>query len=163
MRVRTALVAAVVVVFIGSAASAATTAAEPAGTKCTVEVNLTASPGLSQEAGSGTYHTGGETGKMQCADGRSGTYGNDGRYGTGKPSTCSSGGDGWGVASFTLNGANVRDTYTIVFPGMNKGTLQGTFDGERYSGTWTFTPTEGDCVTKPMTKGTLKVDGTLKG
>ncbi len=163
MRVRSTLIATLVVVFIGSAATAPATAAEQASTKCTVEVVLVASPGLSQEPGSGAYHTGGETGKMSCADGRSGTYGTDGRYGTNKAATCSSGGEGWGVNSFTLDGTNVRDTYTIVFPGMSQGTLQGTFDGERISGSWTFTPTEGDCVTKPMSKGTLKIEGTLKG
>jgi len=163
MRVKITLIAALVSVFIGSAAVAPSSAAEPASTKCTVEVTLVATPGLSQQAGSGTYHTGGETGKMSCADGRNGTYGNDGRYGTKNAATCSSGGEGWGVASYTLGGATVKDTYTIVFPGMSQGTLQGTFDGEHYSGSWKFTPTGGDCVTKPMTKGTLRIDGTLKG
>ena len=163
MRVRTTLVATLAVMFVGSAATAATTAAAPADTKCTVEVLVGVSPGLSQEPSSGRYHTGGETGTMHCADGRSGTYGTDGRYGTEKAATCSSGGEGWGVQSYTLDGANVRDTYTIVFPGMSQGTVQGTFDGERFSGTWTFSPTEGDCVTKPMSKGTLKVEGILKG
>ena len=163
MRIRTTLVATLVVVFTGLAAPAPATAAEPAGTTCTVEVALVASPGLSQEASSGPYHTGGETGTMKCADGRSGTYGTDGRYGTGNAATCSSGGQGWGVSSITLDGTNLKDTYTVVFPGMSQGTLQGTVDGERYSGTWTLTPTEGDCVTKPLSKGTLKIEGTLKG
>jgi hypothetical protein len=163
MRIRTTLVATLVLMFAGSGATATTTAAGQADTKCTVEVIIGVSPGLSQEASSGPYHTDGETGRMRCADGRSGTYGTDGRYGTEQPATCSSGGEGWGVNSYTLDGANVRDTYTIVFPGMSQGTLQGSFDGERFSGTWTFSPTEGDCVTKPMSRGTLKIDGTLKG
>jgi hypothetical protein len=41
--------------------------------------------------------------------------------------------------------------------------FSGSFDSEHYSGTFTFTPTEGDCVTAPVTKADVKTDGVIKG
>ncbi len=131
------------------------------GTHCTAEVVLTLAPGLSEQPGPGTFHSDGENGTISCDDGTTGTFGGDGRYGEQKPVTCSSGGDAWGVQSITVNEKTIKNTVTIDFGGISSGFLSGTFDGERYSGTFTYTPTEGDCFTQPNTKGTVRLDGTL--
>lgn len=155
----------ITVLFVGSIASAGAalpTAAQQQGTRCTFEVVVSLSPGLSQQPSSGPYHTGGETGTIKCVDGRSGTFGSDGRYGTKEPVTCTSGGEGWGVSSFTMNNVNVKDSATIKFAGMSQGTTSGKFEGERLSGSYTYTPIDGDCFNKPLTKGTVRAEAILK-
>lgn len=136
-------------------------AAAQQGTRCTAEFEVTLSPGIGSEPVSGVFHTGGETGTFDCG-GRTGTAGVDGRYGTKDPDTCTSGGEGWVVQSFTIQGENIKNTATFEFGGLSGGFVSGTFDGERYSGTFTFTPTEGNCVTEPATKGAVRLDGTLR-
>jgi len=162
MRAIRTLIAIVFVGSIAATAAASPTAAQQQGTRCTIEFKLTASPGLSQQPSSGPFHTGGETGTIKCVDGRSGTFGSDGRYGTKDPATCTSGGEGWAVASFTIGNVNVKDTETVTFVGMSQGSLSGKFEGEKLSGNFTFTPTEGDCVNKPLAKGTIRADAVLK-
>jgi hypothetical protein len=162
MRTVRTLSALFVVAFMVSAGAASPTAAQQQGTRCVAEFSMVLSPGLSEKASAGAFHSGGETGTITCADGRKGTYGTDGRYGTKNPSTCSSGGEGWGVSSFTIKNANVKNTYTITFAGVSQGTVQGTIQGETFSGSFTFTPTEGDCFTKPMSKGTVRAEGILQ-
>jgi hypothetical protein len=108
-------------------------------------------------------HTGGESGKLDCGSGGTGTIGIDGRYGTGDPVTCASGGEGWGVFSYTYGGKTIKDTLTFDFGGISGGVVSGRIFGEHYSGTFTSTPTEGDCVTAPVTKADVKTDGIIKG
>lgn len=67
------------------------------------------------------------------------------------------------VHSFTFQGGeNVKNTATFTFGGLSGGFLNGTIEGERLSGTFRFTPTEGDCFTTPVTKGSARIEGTLK-
>ncbi len=131
---------------------------------CTAEYSVTLSPGLGPEPVSdGVFHSAGETGTIDCGSGGTGTIGIDGRYATGGPATCTSGGEGWGVFSYTLGGKTIKDTFTSDFGGISGGYLSGKFVGERFSGTYTLTPTEGDCVTAPVTRADIRTDGTMKG
>ena len=131
------------------------------GEHCTAEFSIGLDPGIGSEPSSGTFHSEGESGTITCDGGGKGTAGVDGRYGTKDGDSCSAGGEGWGVQSFTLGGENIKNTITFEFGGLKGGLVNGTFDGERFSGTFTFTPTAGDCVTSPTTAGDVKLDGTL--
>lgn len=131
---------------------------------CQGAYTLTLSPGLGSEPVSdGVFHSGGESGKLDCGSGGTGTIGIDGRYGTGDPVTCTSGGEGWGVFSYTYGGKTIKDTLTFTFGGFSGGVISGKFVGERYSGTFTSTPIDGDCVTAPVTRADVRTDGTMKG
>ena len=130
------------------------------GIPCTADYEVSLSPGFGSEPVSGAFHSDGESGTIDC-QGRTGTFGGDGRYGTEEPVTCTSGGDGWGVNSFTLDGETIKNTFTMDFGGISSGLVTGRFQGERMSGTFTFTPTEGDCLKNPATKGRVRIDGTL--
>jgi hypothetical protein len=135
-------------------------AAQQAGTRCTADYVVNLSPGLGSEPTSGVFHSDGESGTIDC-QGRRGTFGGDGRYGTKGPVTCTSGGEGWGVLSFTMDGKTIKNTFTMEFGGISGGLASGTFEGERLSGTFTFTPVEGDCVTKPAVSGRVQIEGLL--
>ncbi len=139
------------------------TAEAQQGTHCTAEFVIGLDPGFGSEPTSGVFHSGGETGTITCDGGGKGTAGVDGRYGTKDPDSCSTGGEGWGVQSFTIGSDNIKNTITIEFGGLSGGLVNGKFEGERFSGTFTFTPTKGDCVTGPVTEGTVKLDGTMTG
>ena len=65
--------------------------------------------------------------------------------------------------SYTFDGKTVKDTFTFEFGGIAGGIVTGTYEGERYSGTFTATPIEGDCVSAPATKARVQLDGVLKG
>lgn len=41
------------------------------------------------------------------------------------------------------------------------GVVSGTFTGDRFSGTFEFTPMEGDCFTSPITKVHVTGEGVL--
>lgn len=131
------------------------------GIPCTADWVVSLSPGIGSDPVSGAWHSGGETGTVDC-QGRKGTFGGDGRYGTKDPDSCTSGGEGWGVHSFTLQGESIKSTMTYDFGGISGGIVSGRFQGERLSGTFTFTPVEGDCVKNPATKGKVHIEGTLK-
>lgn len=77
--------------------------------------------------------------------------------------TCTSGGEGWGVFSYTYGGKTIQDTLTFDFGGISGGIISGRIFGERYAGTFTFTPVEGDCVTAPVTRADIRTDGMIKG
>jgi len=143
----------------GGATMPAAGAAE--GARCTGELVATLTPGIGSEPASGVFHSEGEGGTLTCG-GRSGTIGEDGRYGTERPVTCSSGGQGWGVHTIVVDGTTIRNTFTFEFGGISGGLVSGKFAGERYSGTFTFTPSDGDCVSSPVTKGHVKLDGILR-
>jgi hypothetical protein len=136
-------------------------AAQQQGTRCAAEYVVNLSPGLGSEPVSGVFHSDGESGTTDC-QGRRGTFGGDGRYGTKEPITCTSGGEGWGVHSFTIDGKTIKNTFTMEFGGISGGLSSGRFEGDRLSGTFTFAPVEGDCVTKPATSVRVHIDGLLK-
>jgi hypothetical protein len=140
------------------------TAEAQQGTHCTGEFDITISPGIGAEPSSGVFHSpDGENGTINCDGGGTGTAGVDGRYGTKDGDSCSStgAGEGWGVQSVTLDGEKIKNSFTFEFGGLSGGLVNGTFDGERFSGTFSYTPTEGDCITAPTTAGTVKFEGTM--
>ena len=151
------------IVFVLAIASVAVVpaVAQQEGTRCTAEYVANLSPGIGSEPVSGVFHSDGEDGTIDC-QGRKGTLGGDGRYGTKDPDTCTSGGEGWGVNSFTIDGRTVKNTFTMEYGGISGGLVTGRFEGDRMSGTFTFTPIDGDCVTKPATSGRVQIDGLLK-
>lgn len=130
-------------------------------TRCEFSFDVTMSPGR----GSGSFSTGGETGKASCdgpVNGRqptgSGTTGVEGRYRLKDPNNCASGGGGSGVSTFTFPTDGGKTTFTNHFtftfgelsPDRSPG--GGRFEGDRMSGSFEFRPTEGDCFTRPVTK-----------
>ena len=145
-----------------------------AGTPCTFEYDVVASPGLSTSPSSGTITSNGETGTVDCkgpVNGQQptgvGTAGFEGRYGTNDADTCQSGGEGDGVISMTIPTANgperIRNNLTYDYGAVSAGTpFSIKFEGDRMSGTLEITPTQGDCASKPITKGHVKGKGTLR-
>lgn len=140
----------------------------PAGaageTQCKFAFDASISPGLSSQGSSGTFTTKGETGTINC-DGRpAGTVSADGKYGTKDPDSCSSGGEGTGVNHITLGSEKVVNNFTFTYGELSTkgGVVSGKFKGDRASGTFEFTPTEGDCFTKPVTKVHVTGEGVLR-
>jgi len=149
----------VVMAFAGVLTVVSGPAGADPGMACKGEYIVTASPGLgTKPADGGSLHTGGESGKLDCGTGGTGTIGIDGRFDKG--STCA-GGSGWGVFSYTYGSKTVKDTLTFDFGRISHGVISGRYVGEHYSGTFTSTPVEGDCVTEPATKAVVKLDGTI--
>lgn len=120
------------------------------------------SPGLSLEPSSGS---GDLAGNMEChgpVNGQMptgvGTYAEEARYGTEDPDTCQDGGEGTGVFVTHIPTASGDQVFTVPFAftygdlTTNPGAVTGTFAGDGVHGTFKITPTEGDCVTEPVTK-----------
>jgi hypothetical protein len=142
------------------------------GTPCTFEYDGVISPGLSSSPSSGTLTSNGESGTITCngpVNGKQptgpGKFGVDARYGTKGGATCQSGGDGDGVANFTIptsSGAeHVTSHFTYTFGGLQNGLFSAQFEGDRLSGTAEVTPQDGDCASRPVTKVHQKGKGTL--
>jgi hypothetical protein len=143
-------------------------------TNCKATVDLVLSPGLSNEPGSGTFTSNGETGETECdgpVNGKEptgkGTFGSEGHYGTEDPDSCTSGGEGDAKQSSTVptkdGEEKVTNNATFTFGALQGGgTFGGEFKGDKADGTFEVTPTEGDCVSKPITKITVTLDYTLK-
>ena len=138
-----------------------------AGTECSFSANVDLTPGVSAQPGNGTFTTNGPTGTIDCG-GSSGTLGFDGKYGTKDPDSCggafSNGNEGDG--SFVLSTPDtgeVQGTFTFVYGTLSRsgGVVEGTFTGEKISGTFQLTPTAGDCFSSPVSKGRITGQGTL--
>jgi hypothetical protein len=153
------------------------TAQDP--TACKFVMDVTLSPGLSFQAGSGTFTSGGPTGStLDCTgpvDGGqptgTGTSAMDGRYGVAHPNGCDAAvrgdGDGTGVQVLAIPTAGgsrkVTNSFTFTYGGhlpMHGGFVAGMFKGDRMSGTFEFTPRDGSCVA-PVTKVHVTGEGTL--
>ncbi|MCA1845531.1 MAG: hypothetical protein LC792_20520 [Actinobacteria bacterium] len=143
------------------------------GTPCRFEVDLIATPGLTTSPSSGTITSQGEKGRIDCdgpVNGQrptgSGTMGADGRYGVQKAYTCHEDGNGEGVLSMTIPRAGGSEhvtnnfTYTVGALQDNR-VFSGTFRSDRFNGTFEARPTEGDCVSSPMTRFRITGQGTL--
>jgi hypothetical protein len=141
-------------------------------TTCTFEADYTISPGLSTSPSSGSITTNGETGTMTCngpVNGKQptgpGTIGVTGHYGTKGGETCQSGGRGDYAVSYTIPTSggpqHVTDTGTFTYGGIQGGLFTGQFQGSRMSGTFQVRPTQGDCLTAPMTKAHQSAKSTL--
>jgi hypothetical protein len=131
--------------------------------RCTFELDVTVSPGLTAQGSSGKFSSGGETGTINCK-GKRGPMGTDGKYGTKDPDSCSSGGEGTGVHNITLGSQKTASNFTFTYGELSTkgGVVSGKFDGDRFTGTFEFTPTEGDCFTKPMSKAHVEGEGVLR-
>lgn len=143
------------------------------GTHCTFSFDVFLDPGLSMEPSSGKHYSDG-LGPLDCegpVNGHqptgTGTLGEDGPYGTRDPVTCTSGGEGAGTDRLTVPTANgpqqVISEFTFTFgdPSTKGGVVHGEFTGTRFTGTFEFTPLEGDCVTSPVTKVAVTGEGII--
>ncbi len=137
-------------------------------TNCEATFEGDLSPGLTVAGGSsGTFDSHGETGTMECDGpvyGASptgfGTYGASGHYGTKDPDTCALGEGDYAIsAMIPTAGGDVDLSDQGRF---TRRAFGGDFAGKRYSGTFEFTPKEGDCLTKPVTKATVVARWTLR-
>lgn len=149
----------------------------PAGGKntipCGFEARFQLTPGLSLTPGRGDFTSGGETGRISCQGAVSsgavtgpGTFGAQGRYGTGPlGDTCATGGEGDGVQSFTIPTAGgplvVTNPFTFRYGAATGQLLGGTFEGSSFAGRFTIESFEGDCVANPMTVVVLRGEGRL--
>lgn len=169
IRNRQLLRALVAMAFLGSVVGVAPASQAQQATECTGVTPMTFTPGLSESPSSGTHN--GRDGTHECngpvlGDQPTGTGGHDwdGRYGTDGMDTCTEGGEGWGVANHyvpTKDGKKtIRNVFTFKYGGISGGIVSGTFEGDHFSGTFSFKPLEGDCVTAPLTKGEVTYKGT---
>lgn len=142
------------------------------GTHCRHEMVFTVTPGLSMNPTTG-IHTG--SGSITCdgpVNGKQptgpGTITDEGPYGTKDPDTCLSGSEGGGTDTIEIPTADgmvkvVSEFTYVTGPATKGGVLSIRFEGSRYTGYSEVTPTEGDCVTAPVTKLKGFGEGTLHG
>lgn len=140
---------------------------------CGFEARFHLAPGLSLTPSRGEFTSGGETGRISCQGTVSsgpvtgpGTFGAQGRYGTGSSGdTCATGGEGDGVQFFTIPTAggplHVTNPFTFRYGVATGQVLGGTFAGSSFTGTFTIESFEGDCVANPMTVVVLRGEGRL--
>lgn len=169
MRIRAVLLAVLALALLVPAGVSAQQA-----TNCKATVDLVLEPGLSNEPSSGTFTSDGETGEVECdgpVNGQEptgpGTWGVEGHYGTDDPDACTSGGEGDAIQSSTVptkdGEEKVTNNATFTYGALQGGgTFGGEFTGDKADGTFEVTPTEGDCVSAPITKIRLTLDYTLK-
>ena len=146
---------------------ATTGPAGAAGTACAFSASVDLTPGLSAQPGTGTFTTNGPTGTIDCGE-SSGTLGFEGKYGTKDPDSCAGAfyngneGDGSFVLS-TPGTGTVEGTFTFVYGTLssNGGVVEGTFQGEKISGTFQLSPTAGDCFSSPISQGRITGQGML--
>jgi hypothetical protein len=129
-------------------------------------------PGVSETPAAGSWFSSGDSGTEQCTGpvlgyeptGPVTIRHNGGRFGTDDPDVCSTGGEGWGVATHTIptkDGTKmIVNTFTFTYGGLRHGGITGTFEGDYYSGTVAFEVLEGDCVSSPITKVRIAFAGT---
>ncbi len=167
-----ALAVAMAMVFATTAAALPASAAEPP-THCEFSVVVSLSPGLSFVPSSGEFTSDGETGTVTC-DGivrgvrptGPGTLGVTGRYGTRDSDTCLDG-EGEGRFSFTFPTAQGEGKRSNVFSfsfgllGALVGGPPGEFSGNGFSGTIEVQPEEGNCFVTPVTKASIRGQGTI--
>lgn len=128
--------------------------ATAAGPDCTFTFDLLLAPGIGADPSSGSLRTDGKSGKFNCR-GYKGDAGFDGMYGTGGPVTCPSGGEGAGKLTYRFGFNDQEDDIRFTFGAIEDGKMSGAFGGGSYEGKYTFTATEGNCVSGPVTRGKL--------
>ncbi len=148
-------------------------AAGGGGIPCRFEAWFRLTPGLSMIPGRGQFTSDGETGTITCRGALSagavtgpGTFGAEGRYGTGTlGDTCPTGGEGDGVQRFTIPTAGgpvaVTNPFTFRYGPATGHVLGGTFQGPAFAGTFEIASFEGDCAARPMNVVLLRGEGTL--
>ncbi len=132
--------------------------------ECFIDKEDILSPGLSLSASSGTVATP-RPGIIEChgkingaAPTGDGQVTEAARYGTKDPDTCTSGGEGDGKFDISIPTSAGVQTFSVVFtftygePSTRGGVVAGKFQGKGFHGTFDATPTEGDCVSAPVTR-----------
>ena len=134
---------------------------------CTGDFEVSISPGLWLTPGSATYTTDGEAGTIACVGfvgGKqvtgAGTLAAAGVFGLFTGAVCPQG-IGGGTFFLTVPTADgpmkVTSDYTFSWAGP-----AGALTGRTMSGTFEFTPIEGDCVSAPVTGATIHTRGVLR-
>ena len=163
-----------ILALLGPSAAAALARADDAGTPCAFEADVSLSPGLSRSPSRGTFDSSGESGTLDCqgdvggqpATGR-GTFGAEGRYGTGgEGDSCQSKegrGDGTAHLTVPVQGGtrHVDDPFTLTYR-VDGRSVVGEITGERFSGTFDVTSANGDCLWHPVTRIHIKGQGHLR-
>jgi hypothetical protein len=133
---------------------------------CTASMPVTLDPGLDLTSRPSTFSTQGATGTIDChgsVNGKQitgpGTFVNGGVNNGG---TCA---QGMGTGQFQVQiptGKDGKDMETVSGPYTFQylGVL-GTFSGPKFSGTFQFLPTAGNCLATPMTKVLLLAQGII--
>ena len=149
--------------------------ADEGGTPCAFEADVSLSPGLSRSPSSGTFTTKGESGTLDCqgdvgggqpATGR-GTFGADGRYGTGgNGDSCDSrAGQGDGTAHLTVpvegGTRHIDDPFRLTYR-VDGRSVVGEITGQRFSATFDVTRSNGDCLWHSVTRIHIKGRGNLR-
>lgn len=137
---------------VGWVAPTATPEAKAAD--CTFVYDLLLTPGIGGKASSGSLRTEGKTGRFNCR-GYKGSTGFDGQYGTAGRVTCGSGGEGAGTLTYRMGWRDHTHDIRFTFGAVEDGTMAGTFAGDGYEGSYTFTATEGNCA-GAITRGRLE-------
>lgn len=155
---RKAVLLAIMVATIGSLAGAPTVRAQTtsASTDCVIQVSVTLSPGISATPSTGTITSDGETGTLKCGK-TTGTYGVRARYGTDHPVSCSTFGGGEGTQTYTIDTKTSSEAMTFKVTKFEDGAASGTVKGDKVSGPFEATPTEGNCVSAPVTKAHVTI------
>jgi hypothetical protein len=64
----------------------------------------------------------------------------------------------------TAEGPQTIDShYTYTANDLSTGPFRGEFTGDHFTGSFEFTVLDGDCVTRPVTKLQLQLQGVLRG
>jgi len=145
------------------------TAAE--GARCSGTLIILLDPGFSMEPSAGTHRSEAPS-ALQCTgavNGQAitgpGTLFDEGPYGTVDPDSCTAGSEGTGIDHITVPTAEgpqtIESHYSYEANKAATGPLRGEFTGSRYSGTFEIRVLEGDCVTQPVTKLELRIEGVL--
>jgi hypothetical protein len=142
------------------------------GARCSMTFVIVLAPGFSVEPSTGTHHSE-APGVLDCegAVGGSpitgaGTLTDEGPYGTDDPDSCTEGSEGAGIDRLTVptrdGPQHIDSEYRYTASKMSSGgPFRGEFSGTRFSGTFDVRVLEGDCVTKPVTKVELKLQGLI--
>lgn len=140
--------------------------AAAAATTCLGEVIAGFVPGVGLAGSSGRISA--PDGTVRCdgpVQGRTltgpGTFDAGGRYGVSRPADCLSGGDGDATQTYTFPTETgplvVKNVITYTFaPLTADGPLSGRYEGDHADGTLMLLPTEGNCVTGPVTSGSVR-------
>jgi hypothetical protein len=134
---------------------------------CTGDLDVSISPGLSLTPGSATYTSDGEPGTIACVGfvgGKqvtgAGTLAAAGVFGLFTGAVCPQG-VGGGTFFLTVPTADgpmkVTSDYTFSWAGP-----AGELTGSTMSGSFEFTPIEGDCLSAPVTRATIHTRGVLQ-
>ena len=142
------------------------------GAECAATLVIVLDPGFSIEGSTGTHRS--ETPAALTCEGAvggspitgAGALTDEGPYGTEDPDGCLTGSEGTGIDHITVPteaGPQVVESEYSYFAAKpaNGSPLRGQFTGSRFTGTFELTPLEGDCVSAPITKVELQLQGVI--